>query len=275
MSEIIWSKGLKNKDQYCLASTGYISNCEELYYQLNKLEDGCLWIRNNRYDLYLLQQILDRPVKLFISDGDWCFPDDYNDQYVTELLNNPYILKIFAQNYNSTKKLKKVYNYPIGLDLHTKEWFIGNYNMEKVKYMLKIRNNIKLFCAFCDCHLTPERHPDRNELYLLSNKFIEKINKRISCQEVLDIYSTSRFVISAHGGGLDCHRTWEALLCGAIVIHKHSPLDPLFEDLPVVLINNYDEITEKNMILWIDKYSSKTNIQNILKKLSYKFYKNI
>lgn len=273
MSKIIWSKGLLNKDQYCLAHTGYLSSREELYYQLHK-ESDIMWIRNNRYDLYLLNDILDKPITLYISDGDWCFPDDYNEQEINKLVDNPFIIKIFAQNYNSKKNLKKCFNYPIGFDLHTKEWFIGNYNYEKIKFMISKRDfKDKYFCVFCDCHLTPERHPDRKELSLLNNKLITKLGSRIPCKEILLNYSKYRFVLSAHGNGLDCHRTYEALLCGAIVIMKHSCLDPLFEDLPVVLINNYSEITPENLIEWYKQKINKCNIQNILKKLSYNFYK--
>ncbi len=54
----------------------------------------------------------------------------------------------------------------------------------------------------------------------------------------------SRFVLSPRGNGLDCHRTWEALLMGAIPIVKTSSLDPLFEDLPVLIINDWHDITE-------------------------------
>ena len=51
------------------------------------------------------------------------------------------------------------------------------------------------------------------------------------------------FVISPHGIGLDCHRTWEALALGCIPVMRHSPLDPLYEGLPVALIDDWAEVT--------------------------------
>ena len=45
--------------------------------------------------------------------------------------------------------------------------------------------------------------------------------------------------------GLDCHRTWEALYLDAIPIVWHSTLDSLFTNLPVIIINNSNELTEK------------------------------
>jgi hypothetical protein len=55
------------------------------------------------------------------------------------------------------------------------------------------------------------------------------------------------FVISPHGNGLDCHRTWEALCLGCIPIVKTSGIDSLFDDLPVWIVCEWTEVTEENM----------------------------
>ena len=52
------------------------------------------------------------------------------------------------------------------------------------------------------------------------------------------------FVISPHGGGYDCHRTWEALILGCIPIVKTSKIDILYKDLPVLIVNNWIDINE-------------------------------
>ena len=56
-----------------------------------------------------------------------------------------------------------------------------------------------------------------------------------------------RFVLSPAGHGLDCHRTWEALCLGCIPIVRTSPLDVLWEGLPVWVVNSWSEVTEKTM----------------------------
>lgn len=53
-----------------------------------------------------------------------------------------------------------------------------------------------------------------------------------------------KYVLSPEGNGIDCHRTWEALLMGCIPILKHSMIDPLFEDLPVILVNDWSDVTQ-------------------------------
>jgi hypothetical protein len=58
------------------------------------------------------------------------------------------------------------------------------------------------------------------------------------------------FVISPHGNGLDCHRTWEALALGHIVLVPESPLQPLYSKLPVVALRSWGEINAQNLKRW-------------------------
>ena len=62
------------------------------------------------------------------------------------------------------------------------------------------------------------------------------------------------FVLSPLGHGMDCHRTWEALILGCIVIVKTSPLDSLYENLPVLIVNDWSEITENLLKETIEKF---------------------
>ncbi len=66
-----------------------------------------------------------------------------------------------------------------------------------------------------------------------------------SFEDYLSDLSDSVFVISPPGNGMDCHRTWEALLMGCYPIVLHSMLDPLYENLPVVVVHNWDAVTEE------------------------------
>jgi hypothetical protein len=57
--------------------------------------------------------------------------------------------------------------------------------------------------------------------------------------------ASCKFVLSPRGEGIDCWRTWEALLVGSIPIVRSSQLDPLYNDLPVLVIQDWHEITEE------------------------------
>lgn len=58
------------------------------------------------------------------------------------------------------------------------------------------------------------------------------------------------FVFSPHGNGLDCHRTWEALALGHIVLVPRSPLDDMYEGLPVVAVTSVADITADQLAEW-------------------------
>jgi len=57
-----------------------------------------------------------------------------------------------------------------------------------------------------------------------------------------------RFMLSPAGNALDSHSTWEALLAGCIPIVPRSPLDPLFEGLPVWLVDSWEEVTDEAIL---------------------------
>jgi hypothetical protein len=51
--------------------------------------------------------------------------------------------------------------------------------------------------------------------------------------------------------GLDCHRTWEALALGHIVLVPSSSLDALYTDLPVIPLRSWGDITPENLEKWL------------------------
>lgn len=71
-----------------------------------------------------------------------------------------------------------------------------------------------------------------------------------------------KFVLSPRGNGLDAHRTWEALLMGAIPIVERSASDSMYDDLPVLIVDNWHDVT-KNLLyesyeIFLDKtYNAK------------------
>ena len=80
------------------------------------------------------------------------------------------------------------------------------------------------------------------------------------------------FVICPHGGGLDCHRNWEALCLGCIIIVKTSSIDNLYKDLPVLIVKDWIDINidllNSTVIEFKNKFiNNEFNIEKL--KLSY------
>jgi len=76
------------------------------------------------------------------------------------------------------------------------------------------------------------------------------------------------FVLSPHGNGLDCHRTWEALCLGCIPIVKTSPIDAVFDELPVLIVKDWSDVTKELLQETFDSFGKKPfNCERL--KLSY------
>lgn len=80
------------------------------------------------------------------------------------------------------------------------------------------------------------------------------------------------FVVSPHGNGLDCHRTWESLALGSIPIVKTSGIDSLFDDLPVWIVQDWSEVTTENMKKKMFEFSNKNFNYD---KLTLAYWRNI
>ena len=70
-------------------------------------------------------------------------------------------------------------------------------------------------------------------------------SKEVSRKETWEQQKEYAFVLSPHGNGLDCHRQWEALALGCIPIVKKSPIDSIYKDLPVLIVNEWSDITSE------------------------------
>jgi hypothetical protein len=63
---------------------------------------------------------------------------------------------------------------------------------------------------------------------------------------MMDIYLRNlqyKYWLSPRGMGIDCHRTWEALYLNRVPIIPDSILRPLYEHLPVVIVEDYSQLT--------------------------------
>lgn len=67
-----------------------------------------------------------------------------------------------------------------------------------------------------------------------------------------------RFVISPPGNGIDCHRTWEAMYMGAIPVVKRSHHTNGFVDLPLVLVDDWNSLTDDALSHLYARYSERS-----------------
>jgi hypothetical protein len=89
------------------------------------------------------------------------------------------------------------------------------------------------------------------------------ITKFFSPREYRKLVANSKYVLSPPGSGPDCHRTWEAIYLGAIPIVLKSYWGFPEEDLPVLIVNDWDEVPDKILSSEIRNQSS---VMDLLEK---------
>jgi hypothetical protein len=81
--------------------------------------------------------------------------------------------------------------------------------------------------------------------------------------------ATCKFALSPEGLAIDCYRTWEAMLVGSIPIVIQSQLDPLFEGLPILIVDHWDDITQEFLE---EKYQEITSKSYDLSRLYMEYW---
>ena len=213
------------------------------------------------------------PFILVTGDSDRTIPDDVlqGDKFIN-FIENDKIIHWFSQNcIGDHPKLSSI---PIGLDYHTlgirnenssHEWGEMINAEEQEKQLIKIKNETKPFWeriikGYSNFHFQLENKYcyDRKDAikYIKKDLIFYEPNtiKRLDSWKNQSEYA---FVISPHGNGLDCHRTWEALCLGCIVIVKTSKLDILYQDLPVLIVNDWKDVSIELLKRTVEEFKEK------------------
>ena len=109
-------------------------------------------------------------------------------------------------------------------------------------------------------NFTDDRHGGwrRKLLNIIPDNIIyyeQSIIKRSESYKNMSKYS---FVVSPFGHGFDCIRTFEALCLGCIVIMKKSFLDIIYEELPVLLVDEWTDVNKELLDKTLIEFSNKT-----------------
>jgi hypothetical protein len=80
---------------------------------------------------------------------------------------------------------------------------------------------------------------------LIENGFQKTYSKQMT--GYLQELSEYQFCACPPGMGIDTHRVWEALMVGTIPIVLTSPLNELYTELPVVIVDSFEAITPETL----------------------------
>ena len=218
---------------------------------------------------------INRPFRLFTSDGDSSTVDLIRNSKATHLLMSPHMVSWHATNAVEPSRLeglfsmsvvseyrKKVRPIPIGLDLHTdRNKGVGFSVLSKLKEVadaqLPRRNKILVDCCL------QQNSKERSRLCSILAKIPEVtvLPERVPYHEILRLYAGHVGVLSLPGNGFDCHRTWECLFLGTPVVTSDVGLGWLYTNLPVFQVDHdsFENLDWANLIARLNGLLAQTN----------------
>ncbi len=290
---LLWSKGyarhcdVAGPESYWLAPTE--SGQDEGFFHTNYRDArGVVWVRLGTVARDGMACDLDRfvasalptvraPFALVTTDGDATVPRDLRPGTVDALLASPWLVSWHTQNHDGYAH-PKLFPIPIGLDLHTVRGS-GHSPRQLAATLDRIRRRraplerqpLRVFTALNKSQYTPERR--QAVAALRGCPHVDFLRKRVSQAGIWRRYARYPFALSAPGNGLDCHRTWELLYLGSIVITTSTSLDPLFQGLPVVIVDDWREARDPARLrAWRERFAPLTAQETLWKRLNPSFY---
>jgi len=213
------------------------------------------------------------PFILVSGDSDTTVPHDVRHE-AQHILQHPMLIKWYSQNcIEPSEKLKQL---PIGLDFHTLAR--GAYSWGPQQSLESQQQDISVLKSF---NVAKASKCYANFQFLMSTRYagdryqaIQEIPRNLVFYEPKKTTRINswknmiqyKYVISPHGNGLDCHRTWEALYLGCIPILKTSPLDPMFAGLPVLIVQKWSDVSQSLLDNFVPDFSQ-------MEKLSLSYWK--
>jgi hypothetical protein len=277
---------------------GIIDDAHKVTYNFSKISEGydgvCIYVKFSYISEFFINVFhrINYKFILITGDGDETIPNDiFNIDTFNNIINSEKIIHWYSTNCieNIHKKLSLI---PIGVNFHSLSFgeFCGWHNTSmtpseqeisiqeiKDKSLIFSEREIKCYSNF---HFGVNNDP-ANVYIRFGNprkEFIDKVSSnivyyeynKISRLETWENQSKYAFVVSPMGNGMDTHRTWEALILGCIVIVKKSPLDTLYDELPVLIVDKWEDIDENLLKDTIDKFKDmKFNYEKIINKQSF------
>jgi len=212
------------------------------------------------------------PFTLVTGDSDlYIAADSLPRDTLTALLDHPLLKAWYAQNLGFQHS--KLHHLPIGLDYHTLSnlvkrkrshaWGSAQHPQDQERLMRDLAQaagglQAKKVRAFANWHFAIERGNRKECVEQAASDAVFYQETFLPREESWRLNSSYAFTLSPFGAGLDCHRTWEALLLGSIPIVMRSSLDALYQDLPVVIVDGWHEVNPARLEFELARITSGT-----------------
>ena len=186
----------------------------------------------------------------------------HNEEIFHMIIREGVIQHWFCQNID-LPECPLITPIPLGIDYHTinrkSHWgeprthYTDQDNLLQKLSLLQRKTSVwnnKKNKVLLDAHLTSHTNPtDRKNAFntLKDKEFTELLPKRLPRSEFWKHARDYKFIVSPLGKGIDCHRTWEAIILGVIPIVKRTTIYPLIKDFPILFVDSYEEVTQEKL----------------------------
>ncbi|MDE3045628.1 MAG: hypothetical protein KGJ02_03175 [Verrucomicrobiota bacterium] len=177
---------------------------------------------------------IQHPYILISHNSDFAMPGPYRS-----FLDDPRFIAWFVENCDGTIH-HKLHPIPIGISNFKGDSVNNPHAFVHIKRRPIARTKL-LYLNFSPNTYPPERQPVYDAF--CKAPFCWK-SSSLSFERYLADLSASKFVLCPRGSGLDTYRLWESLYMGAIPIVRTSTLDPLYADLPVLIVSDWSQVTK-------------------------------
>ena len=252
-----------------IAGDTFRNICHHIYdetdvlFDTAKIKDGDLVFVNTHFlDLFIKYEFNKIKNRFFLitHNSNIACPSRFID-----LLENNKVILWFGNN----PDCNHVKFIPLPLGLANLHWAHGNINL--VKKIIQSESNKKhlLISNFTLNTNISERGHAYN--HFINNDYCY-FPKKKKYNEYLQDLRDSKFCLNPFGSGKDCHRLWEALLLDCYPITKKSFLDSLYVDLPVIVVNEWKEVTQEFLE---EKYLELSKKNFLMEKVYFDYWKDL
>lgn len=238
----------KQKTKIMISGLNFKSYCKwnlcpryEINFQIDKVENGDYLFMNLDYFEsfvnYLSIYGFDKKVNLVTHNSD----RDFTQQMFIQI--EKYIVRIFP--INSTISNIKIGKIPIGIPDKSIEI------IKKIQTPIKKENLAYL-------NFSVDTHPDRkNCTECIGDKDWIRKNNSLNFNDFYEELSQFKYSICPRGAGIDTHRIWESIYLGVIPIIKRNELSDLYEPLPLLQIDEWNDLNYDLLLRNYEELSNK------------------
>jgi hypothetical protein len=233
-----------------------------------------VWVRGSWLGSFV-ERVLPRIRGAFVlvtGDSDSSLPSEL-PVIADALLASPFLLHWYTQNYDGAGPQGRMSPIPIGLDFHTRserpEWGEAVATPPEQEAELdEIAGSLpplaeRIPAIYVDFGWSTDPALPRPGARLIrsrssivtalrSHPLVVSQDMRLPQTEVWRRRGQYAFCLSPHGNGIDCHRTWEALVLGHVVLVPSSSLDPLFEEVRAFPFARWQDLTAEHLAAWLE-----------------------